>query len=75
MKADSKGARVVGELWDNRKPGFSQERWKFWRKRLEDIENDAGYEDQAREVAGRAKEILEQLVEGKIMERKVKTAV
>jgi hypothetical protein len=64
MEAEIKDARVRGELWDDEKRGFSQERWKFWRKRLEGIEEDAEYEVQAREVAGRAKKILEQFLEG-----------
>lgn len=64
MEAEIKDAGVRGELWDDEKRGFSQERWMFWSKRLEGIENDAGYEDQAREVAGKAKQILEQFLEG-----------
>ena len=64
MEAELKGSPGCGELWDKQKPGFSQERWEFWRRRLEDIEKDAGYEDQARETAGKAKDVLVQLMEG-----------
>jgi hypothetical protein len=64
MKAEIKDAGVRGELWDDEKRGFSQERWMFWSKRLEGIEKDAEYEDQAREVAGRARKVLEQSLAG-----------
>lgn len=69
MKAEVGDTRVRGELWDKQKPGFSQERWMFWRKRLGDIEKDAGYESQAREVAGKAKDLLEQLMDRQINEQ------
>ena len=64
MEAEIKGARVRGELWDYEKRGFSRERWMFWMRRLGDIEGDGEYEDQTREVAGKARKILEQLMEG-----------
>jgi hypothetical protein len=64
MEAEIKSARVRGDLWDKEKSGFSQERWVFWMRRLGDIEGDGDYEDQAREVAGKAKRILEQFLEG-----------
>jgi hypothetical protein len=59
MDANLKGARVGGELWDvEAKPGFSHERWQFWRMRLRNIEEDEGYETEARESARKAKTIL-----------------
>jgi len=64
MEAELKGSPGCGELWDKRKPGFSQERWEFWKKRVEDIETDTGYEVQAREVAGNAESLLKQLMGG-----------
>jgi hypothetical protein len=64
MAAEIKGARVRGELWDKEKPGFSQQRWNFWRRRLLDIEGDEGYDVQTREVARTARNILDQLMEG-----------
>jgi len=64
MEAELKGSPGCGELWDKQKPGFSQERWEFWRGRLEDIEKDAGYNTQAREVAGKAESLLKQLMGG-----------
>jgi hypothetical protein len=64
MVAECKGARVRGELWDQEEQGFSQERWEFWRRRLEGIEEDGGYEVETREVVGKAKSLLEQLMEG-----------
>jgi hypothetical protein len=64
MEAEIKAARVRGKLWDKEKQGFSQERWKFWWSRLENIEGDEGYEVQTREIAGKAKNMLEQLMEG-----------
>lgn len=64
IEAEIKDAQVSGQLWDNKKTGFSEERWKFWSRRLEDIEKDAGYEAQAREAAGKAKDILKHLMDG-----------
>jgi hypothetical protein len=62
MAAEIKGARVRGELWNREKQGFSQERWNFWRSRLEEIEEDEQYEVQTREIAGKARDILDQLM-------------
>jgi hypothetical protein len=64
IETEIKDARVRGELWDHEKRGFSQERWMFWSRRLEGIEKDAEYEVQAREVAEKARKILEQFLEG-----------
>ncbi|KAG9523170.1 hypothetical protein KCV07_g2770, partial [Aureobasidium melanogenum] len=65
MEAELDNTRIGGELWDvEEKPGFSKERWEFWLERLGDIEEDGGYEIEAREIAGKARRILEQLMEG-----------
>jgi hypothetical protein len=64
MGAKIKDFKVRGELWNQGKqPGYSQERWEFWRKRLADIEKNGGYGVQTREVAGKAVSLLEQLME------------
>lgn len=69
IQAQLKDTKVKGELWDSKqKPGYSQERWTFWRDRLKVIEKNEGYEDEAREFAGRARNILEQLMEGEMIE-------
>lgn len=61
--AQHKDTRIGGELWAVReKPGFSRERWEFWRNRLGNIEKNEGYEVDAIEVAGKARRILEQLM-------------
>jgi hypothetical protein len=63
-EAELRDTRVGGELWGvEEKPGFSKERWEFWLKRLGDIEEDGGYEFEAREIAEKARRILEQMVE------------
>jgi hypothetical protein len=74
MGAEVKSARVRGELWDKEKQGFSQERWESWRKRLGDIEEDERYEVETREVAGKAKSLLEQLIEGTMCRIKADTS-
>jgi hypothetical protein len=64
MGAKIKNFRVRGELWDKvKQSGYSQERWEFWRRRLGDIEGDGGYEVKTREIAGKAKSLLEKLIE------------
>ena len=63
LEAQLNDTKVRGELWDSRqKPGFSQERWTFWRHRLGFIEKNEGYKDGAREAAGKARKIMEQLM-------------
>lgn len=65
MKAELKDTRIGGELWDTKeKPGFSTERWKFWMKRLGDVEEDGRYGVEAREAAGKSRMILEKLMDG-----------
>lgn len=53
-EAELEDTRIGGELWSvKEKPGVSKKRWEFWLKRLGDIEEDGGYEFEAREIAGK----------------------
>ena len=51
-----------GSLW-NGEPGYSEQRWQFWKKRLQDVSNDSNYDMIARESALKAYGMLEGLLD------------
>ncbi len=50
-----------GTLFRNGKPGFSRERWEFWKARFRWVQNQQGLRKSTTDLARQAAEVMERL--------------